>query len=72
MSIFSWTRLSQQLFQHNNGGEEGASRPLLTGHEAQIEEIQGETEENGLQNGLRYGGLDANRGSGPIIQLSGL
>lgn len=71
MSNLSWSGLSQQWFQRNSG-DRAASRPLLTGQEAQVEEVSEEIGESGLENGRRYGSMDASRGSGSRIQPSGL
>lgn len=71
MPAFSWSSLSQPRIQEH-GEERSASRPLLTGHEEQIEEVDEEIAESGLGNSPAYGTTEARHDFGPRIQPSGL
>lgn len=69
MSTFSWSRLP---WPQQNGSNGTASRPLLTGQEAQVEEVDEEIGSRGVHEDPRYGTLETDPGPGPIIMPSGL
>lgn len=68
MSNFSWSRIQ---WSHQSSSERAASRPLLTGQEAQVEEVDEEIGPRGPDD-PRYGTLETNSGPGPTVLPSGL
>lgn len=67
-SSFSWSRLQ---WGQPNGNDRSTSRPLLTGQESQVEEVDEEIGPRGPDD-PRYGTLETNPGPGPAILPSGL